>query len=213
LKILCLSAHTDDAEAGCGGSIAKFAEEKNDIYYAVFSLAKESVPKGLPKNILLSEMKTATKILGIKSQNLFIYEYPVRRLAQFRQEILEDLVKLNREISPDLIFMPSKYDLHQDHHTVAMEGFRAFKYSSILGYELPWNNIIFEATSFICLEKYHIEKKLEALGCYRSQRIRVERLGRRPVDSECVGGLARIRGIQLGIDYAEAFNVVRWIMR
>ncbi len=213
MKILLLSAHIDDADTGCGGSVAKFIEEGNDIYYVAFSSCEESVPEGLPKDILLSEVKLATKILGIKPQNLLIYEYPVRRFPQLRQEILEDLVKLNKRIKPDLVFMPSKYDLHQDHYTIIAEGIRAFKLTSIFGYELPWNNINFAATSFVHLKEAHVRKKLKVLECYKSQKLRAKQLGKRYVDSESIKGLARIRGTQIGTVYAEAFNVVRWIIK
>ena len=206
-RILVLAPHTDDGEFGCGGSIARFVEEKKEIYYAAFSLAEESVPEGLPKDILLTEVKAATKVLSIKRKNLLIYGYPVRKFAQHRQEILEDLIKLNRKLQPDLVFMPSRYDLHQDHYTIAIEGVRAFKFTSILGYEVPWNNITFETTSFIYLKERHVEKKLESLKCYRSQ------IGRKYANMEYIKGLAKTRGVQIGVDYAETFNVLRWIIK
>ena len=76
-KILILAPHTDDGELGCGGSIARFIEEGKDVYYAAFSTAEESVDPNLPKNILEIEVKNATKKLGIKKQNLFIYNNEV----------------------------------------------------------------------------------------------------------------------------------------
>ncbi len=54
--------------------------------------------------------------------------------------------------------MPSLHDIHQDHATIAQEGLRAFKNSTILGYELIWNNLTFNTTSFVKLEKNHIER-------------------------------------------------------
>ena len=157
-NILVLGPHTDDGEFGCGGSIARFVEEGRNLYYATFSCAEESVPEGLPKDILLTEVKNASSVLGIKKDNLLIYRYQVRKFAHYRQEILQDLVNLNNEIKPDLVLMPSNFDLHQDHYTIAMEGLRAFKFTSILGYEMPWNNITFTTTSFIYLRTTHSEK-------------------------------------------------------
>lgn len=206
-KILVLGPHTDDGEFGCGGTISRFLEEGKEVYYAPFSCAEESVPEGLPKDILLTEVKNASKVLGIKRENLLIYRYPVRKFAQYRQEILEDLVKLNRQLYPDLVLMPSIHDLHQDHYTIAMEGLRAFKFTSILGYELPWNNITFENTSFIYLKERHVRKKLDSLKCYRSQ------IGRKYANEEYIKGIARTRGVQIGTEFAEAFSVVRWIMK
>jgi len=205
--ILVLGPHTDDGEFGCGGTMAKFIEEGRDVYYATFSCAEESVPAGLPRDILLTEVKKATKVLGIDRDKLLIYRYQVRKFAQYRQEILEDLVKLKKDLEPDLVIMPSSHDLHQDHYTIAMEGLRAFKFTSILGYEVPWNNITFETSSFVYLEERHIEKKLASLQCYRSQ------IGRKYANSEYIKGLARTRGVQIGVDYAETFDVKRWIIK
>ena len=168
--VLVLAPHTDDGEFGCGASLAKFIEQDKIVYYAAFSLAEESVPAGFPKNILATEVKAATKELGINLKNLLLYKYKVRHFAHHRQEILEDLVKLNKRIKPDLIFMPCLHDLHQDHSIIAMEGLRAFKKTSILGYEIPWNNMNFSTQCFITFDEDHLNKKLKALDCYASQK-------------------------------------------
>jgi N-acetylglucosamine malate deacetylase 1 len=205
-KILVLAPHTDDGEFGCGGAISRFIEDGAEVYYAAFSCAEESVPEGLPKDILETEVKAATLVLGIKPSNLFIYKYPVRKLNFHRQEILEDMVQLSKELKPDLVFTPSKYDVHQDHYTVTQEALRAFKFTSILGYELPWNNYIFETSCFIHLHEKHVMKKLDSLKCYRSQ------IGRKYSNEEYIKGLALTRGVQVGGVYAEAFNLLRLIL-
>lgn len=204
-KILILAPHTDDGEFGCGGSIVKFVESGTEIYYAAFSLAEESVPKPFPKNILETEVKAATTVLGIKPEHLLLYRYQVRHFATHRQSILEDLVKLNLDIKPDLVFMPSMHDLHQDHSTISMEGLRAFKKTSILAYEMPWNNLNFSTQSFIKLSEQHLEKKVKALECYKSQS------SKDYASEQFVKSLAFTRGTQIGVKYAEAFEVLRWI--
>jgi len=205
-RVLVLAPHTDDGEFGCGGSIVKFIEEGKEVYYVAFSTAEESVPAGMPKNILEVEVKEATKRLGIPGSNLIIYKFQVRKLNYVRQEILEELVKIKKEIRPDLVFIPSPNDLHQDHYTVAMEGMRAFKQVSILGYEIPWNNITFHTQAFIKLEKKHIERKIEALKAYKSQSHRFY------ATSDFIWSLARTRGVQIGVEYAETFEVIRWVI-
>ena len=205
-KILVLAPHTDDGEFGCGASIAKFIGQGKEVYYAAFSLAEESVPPPFPKNILESEVKAATKELGIKPENLLLYKYRVRYFAYHRQEILEDLVKLNKKIKPDLIFMPCLQDLHQDHSTIALEGLRAFKRTSILGYEIPWNNMNFSTQCFVVFDENHLNKKLKALDCYNSQKSKFY------ASAEFINSLARTRGAQIGVEYAEVFEVVRWIL-
>jgi N-acetylglucosamine malate deacetylase 1 len=205
-RILILAPHTDDGEFGCGASISRFIQEGAEVYYAAFSLAEESVPEPYPKNILEIEVKAATKILGIKEDHLLLFKYQVRHFEYHRQEILEDLFKLNLELSPDLVFLPSLNDLHQDHTTIAREGLRAFKKTSILSYEMPWNNLNFQTQAFVFFDEYHLEQKILALDCYNSQK------GRNYATREFIKSLAITRGTQIGTRYAEVFEVIRWIL-
>lgn len=205
-NILILAPHTDDGEFGCGGSIAKFIEEGSNVYYVAFSTAKESVPDGLPQNILEVEVKEATKRLGIPPENVIIYGFQVRKLNYVRQDILENLVKLKKEINPDLVLMPVTQDLHQDHSTVAMESLRAFKHTSILGYEIPWNNLTFHNQCFVKLEDRHVDLKVNALEAYNSQKTRIY------ASAEYIKSLALTRGVMVNHKYAEAFEVIRWII-
>ncbi len=206
-KILVLAPHTDDGEFGCGGSIARFISEGKEVYYAAFSTAEESVPAPWPKDILKTEVKEATKRLGIPHDNVIIFNFKVRELSYHRQKILEELVKMKNNICPDLVFLPSSNDLHQDHSTVSTEGVRAFKNTTILGYEIPWNNIQFRAESFIILSEEHINTKIHALDAYNSQK------GRSYANEEYIRSLARSRGVQIGSKYAEAFEVIRWVIK
>lgn len=204
-RILVLAPHTDDGELGCGGTIARFIEEGRDVYYVAFSTARTSVTPDFPDNILETEVRAATEILGIPEENLILFDYPVRRFPEHRQSILENLIKLREEIKFDLIFVPSLNDIHQDHQVIAQEGLRAFKRHTILGYEEPWNNITFETRNFIPLEERHVEKKIEALRCYKSQ------MHRKYLDEAFIWSLARTRGTQIEGGYAEAFEVLRWV--
>jgi N-acetylglucosamine malate deacetylase 1 len=158
------------------------------------------------KDTLKNEVINATNKIGIPRENLIIFNYQVRKLNYKRQEILEDLVKLKKKIKFDLIFLPSLHDIHQDHTTIAEEGLRAFKTHRILGYELIWNNLSFDTTSFSILEEKHINKKIDALKEYKSQ------YGRPYMSDEFIKSLATTRGVQIGEKYAEAFEVIRWII-
>ena len=207
-KILVLAPHTDDGEIGCGGTIAKFVEQKKEIFYVAFSIARTSaLQDGFPEDILESEVKAAMNVFGIPEDHLILYDFPVRKFPEHRQGILEQLIILRNDIRPDLIFVPSPNDIHQDHNVIANEGLRAFKRHTILGYEEPWNNIVFESRSFIDLEKRHIEKKIEALQCYKSQQHRSY------LTEEALWCMARLRGTQLEGGFAEAFEVLRWIVK
>ena len=190
-----------------GGSIAKFIEEGKEVLIAAFSSAQESVPKGFKKDALIYEFKDAMTILGVKDENQFIFNNSVRHFPTNRQLILEQILSLRNQVNPDLIFVPSPNDIHQDHQVIASEGLRVFKKASILGYELPWNNIVFETRSFIKLEERHIKKKIEALKCYKTQSHRSY------LDEEFIRGLAKTRGTQFENNYAEAFEVLRIIIQ
>lgn len=202
-RILILAPHTDDGELGMGGSIAKFLEQGKEVFIASFSIAEDSVPKGFRKDELVYEFNDAMDVLGVKRENRYIFKNKVRYFPANRQEILEQILSLRKEIEPDLVFVPSPNDIHQDHQVIASEGLRVFKKISILGYELPWNNIVFETRSFVKLEERHLKKKIEALQCYKTQEHRSY------LDESFIRGLAKTRGTQFENNYAEAFEVLR----
>lgn len=205
-NVYVLAPHTDDGELGAGGTISKLVDSGANIYYFAFSTAETSVPNGFPKDILKTEVISATKSLGIPEENVIIYNYQVRKLNYARQEILEDLIRHRKELKPDLVLMPSLKDIHQDHSTIAQEGLRAFKNTTILGYELIWNNLTFDTTSFVRLKKKHINAKCNALKEYNSQGTRDY------MSKEFIFALAKTRGVQIGSEYAESFEVIRWVM-
>ncbi|MBI3135920.1 MAG: PIG-L family deacetylase [Bacteroidetes bacterium] len=204
-RVLVLAPHTDDGEFGCGGTINKMINEGDDVYYCAFSACEQSVLPQFPSDILITEVKAATRVLGIKPENLILKDYEVRTFNYRRQEILDDIIKLRSSINPDIVFIPALTDIHQDHKTIAEEALRAFKFTSILSYELPWNNITFQTSCFFKLSDENIQVKIQALKQYQSQ-------AHRPYSNEdFIKSLARVRGVQISAPYAETFEVVRWI--
>ncbi len=205
-RVLFLGAHTDD-EFGCSGSMARFLAEGRDVFYCAFSPCEESVPAGFSKDVLRDECRTAMAVLGVPERNYRLHSFRVRHLPERRQDILEELVKLRQTIRPDLVLVPASSDIHQDHQVVYQEGLRAFKHETVLGYELPMNTITFRHACFVRLNEEHLERKLRSLACYVSQRFRTY------TQPEFIRGLARVRGVQAGVEYAEAFEVIRWSWR
>lgn len=204
-RILIVSPHTDDGELGCGGSIARFIEEGYEISYVALSACEKSVPCEYEQHILRSEVRKATRTLGI--ENLILLEFEVREFPRLRQDILDALIVIRDEIKPDIVFTPSSFDTHQDHKTTREETLRAFKHCTILGYEQPWNNITFHTLAFVALDQRHITKKIQALQCYETQK-------NRPYFREdFIHGLAITRGLQANEPMAEAFEVIKWIIR
>ncbi len=205
-KILFLAPHTDDIEFGCGGTIAKFAQEQKQIFAVAFSAAEESVPSGLDRDINRKNMFEALKILGVNKENCSILNFKVREFPQNRQLILDEILRIKKEIEPDMVFLPSTFDTHQDHQVISNEGFRAFKKTTLIGYEIPWNNLTFTTNMFVKISESEMEKKLESIRTYISQ------LGRSYLDDDFIRSLARTRGGQSGFKYAEAFEIIRWII-
>ena len=194
-NVLVLSPHTDDAELGAGGTIAKLAEKKSDITLFAFSWCDSQ------ENI--KAVKKATKILDINK--LKIFDFKRRYFPQKRQEILQILYDYNKQNNPDLVLTPSTNDLHQDHITVTQEAMRAFKKSTILGYEMPWNNIQMTTNSFIPLEEKHVKKKIESLTLYTTQENRYY------FSEEYFRSILKMRGTQIQSEYAETFEVIKFV--
>lgn len=203
--VLVLAPHTDDGEFGCGGTIHKLNSMGREVYYAAFSACKQSLQPEFEEDILIKEVKAATQILGIPKERLLLYDYSVRTFNYHRQEILEKLIEIRELVKPGLILMPSLNDIHQDHKTIAEEGLRAFKFSSIMCYEMPWNNLNFSTSGFIKLSDEDLNKKIEALAIYKSQAHRAY------ANEEFVRSLARTRGVQIQARYAETFEVLRYV--
>jgi len=202
-RVLVLAPHTDDGEFGCGGTMARLVEQGSDVRYLAFSIATRSLPEGFPPDTLAREVRDATTELGIKPENLTVHDFDVRTFPDHRQAILELLIEIWNDWEPDLVFQPSLHDIHQDHQVIAAEGLRAFKRTTILGYEIPWNNFDFAYQWYVALEQRHLERKVAALEKYASQQ------HRRYANPEYVWNVARTHGINVNREYAEVFQVYR----
>lgn len=204
-RVLVLSPHTDDGELGAGGTVARWLDEGSAVHTATFSSAEASLPPGSPRDTLAEENRAALDTLGVPVENRRSFDYPVREFGSHRQAVLDDLVRLSREVEPDVVLVPAGADLHQDHAVVHREALRAFKHVTVMGYEMPWNTIAFACQGFVVLERAHVDRKWAALSRYRSQ---IE-LGRPYFRADFVESLARVRGVQMRAEFAEAFEMVR----
>lgn len=194
MTVLAVSAHTDDVELGCGGTLSKLREQGEDIIMIAFSGNHE----------LETEFKKAAKHLNATP---IMMSYMIRHLGKSRQEILDKLINMRSEYKPNLVIAPSLNDFHQDHQVIAREVIRAFKTSaSIICYELPWNHIQFNTQLFVRLNKKNMGDKWEMLKEYKTQKKRSY------FKKDFVYGLSRVRGVQCNSIYAEAFEVVRWMI-
>lgn len=204
-KALILAPHTDDGELGCGATIAKLLRQGSEVFYVAFSSCRDSLPEGAAPDLLIREMHRATAALGIPGDHTRVLDFRVRHFAETRQDILDSMIALGRELHPDLVFMPSRHDIHQDHAVIAAEGMRAFKKTTILQYEAPWNNFSFDNQLFNRVEESDVAAKVRAIACYDSQ------AGRDYTKEEFIRGLLLTHGVQIGVPFAEVFEIPRMV--
>jgi LmbE family N-acetylglucosaminyl deacetylase len=204
-RVLILSAHTDDGEISAGGSIVRFIGEGKEVFYVAFSSCEKSISEEFPSDILKKECMDATRHLGIPKENNILLDYEVREFPRLRQEILENMIEIKKDINPDLVITPSSFDTHQDHQVIYYETLRTFKKSSsIWGMEQPWNNLNFRTDIFVELEEGHVKKKINALKRYTSQN------GRDYFHEDYLMAHLLTRGMNIGVKYAEVFECIRF---
>lgn len=197
--ILALAPHIDDVELGAGGTIYHLGKN-NDVYYIGLS-----VPPLVDMGIFMQEFNNSAKCLGFKPENIILRNYDPRNLFDARSEILQLFYDLNKQYKPDLVFIPNGHDMHQSHEVVHAEGRRAFKHTTMLGYELPWNNMEFSMDVFVTLDRESLQAKVDAVNAFVTQKSRTF------FSNNIVEDLARVRGKQIEREYAECFELIRWI--
>lgn len=197
-RVLALSPHTDDVELGAGGAIAQFARRGFTVDYVAFAKAESANGEDS-----LAECCAALQVLQVSKPQF--WGYPVRRIHEYRQDILDRLVQIRDTRPIGLVLVPSRYDQHQDHQVVTAEAIRAFKKARILGYDLPWNTVGESRLEFfIPLQDSDVTLKEAALAQYQGQQ------GRSFFEPGTVRAIARFRGEQCGETYAEGFECIRW---
>lgn len=197
--VAAIGAHPDDVEIGCGGSLAAALKMGAEIHAAALSRCEEDSADG-EKAVRANEFMAASAILGSKPH---LFGIPDREFPEHRREIMRILEQIQEELHPDLVFIPSLDDPHQDHCTVAEAAVRTFRRKeTLLQYEiLRHGSHSFTPTLFIDITET-IQTKLRALREYKTQ-IR----SRAYFDEESFRSLARTRGAQSGCEYAEGFMV------
>ena len=197
LNILCLGAHSDDLEIGCGGSILRLiAEHKNlNFYWVVFS-AKA-------KRELEAKESAALFLEGIKSKKILIKDFRDGFFPYIGGEIKEYFEELKKSFTPDLIFTHFRHDLHQDHRLISDLTWNTFRNHLILEYEIPkYDGDLGHPNFYISLEKKYCENKINnIMDIFLTQK------NKHWLTEDTLYSLMRIRGIETGgdVNYAEAF--------
>lgn len=201
-NVLIVGAHTDDSELGAGGLISRMS--RMGIKVSIAHLSDTSNIYGPETGSRLrEESANAFVALGGNPDRIFFGNFPTRHFGERRQEVLDYLIGLKKFISPQIVVGPSVRDCHQDHSVVAAEILRAFRGSTILGYDSFWNLTTQDTTVVVELSPRDVDRKLQALGCFASQS------SRRYMDPEVTKAQLVLRGSQRGFAFAESFEAVQ----
>ena len=204
LKILCLGAHSDDIEIGCGGSILRLlAENRNtDVHWVVFAANGERASEATASAEHFLADATCKKIVVKEFRDSF-FPYIGGEIKQYFETI-------KQEIIPDLIFTHYRNDLHQDHRLLSELTWNTFRKHLILEYEvIKYDGDLGSPNFFIPLNEDISRKKVDTIfRCFKTQ-------GSRSWFTEDVFySMMRIRGVECNAPekYAEAFYCRKMIL-
>tara|TARA_Y200000002_G_scaffold381919_1_gene397319 strand:+ start:24312 stop:24938 length:627 start_codon:yes stop_codon:yes gene_type:complete len=200
-SVLVVAPHLDDVELGMGGTLNKISRSNpKSINYIGLSF-----PPNVDHESYMKEFWESNREFNIPKENYTFRSYDPRDLFTSRLDILQLMYDLNKEISPDIVFIPNSQDVHQSHQAVHQEGVRVFKNSTILGYELPWNSIRMNMDVFISLDEEDVLVKQRAINSFGSQ------FSRTFFENNILSSLAEVRGKQVNKKYAECFELIRMV--
>lgn len=197
-RVLFIGAHPDDIEIGCGALIAHIVGQ-TDILCVTLS----DNQKNPDLRNLVDEHYRSMAVLGVPKEKIVLAPFETRRFPDQRQEILEYMLKLRHDFQPDIVFVHSQADIHQDHGVVTSEALRAFRGTTVLGFDVIRSSYGFFPSFLVEVNDSDVEKKIEALAQYttyksryyfgadvtRSTLVRFGAIGERP--------------------YAEGFDIIR----
>jgi LmbE family N-acetylglucosaminyl deacetylase len=199
-RVLVLAPHCDD-EIWCTGTLLRAHGEGAQIRIVACSSCTELFPDD--PGVLRREFMRSCRALDAEPA---VMEWPVRRLDEHRQDILEAFVKIRDDYGPQIVLCPSSTDSHQDHDVVHAEAVRAFRdIELLLGYECPHNQRTATLDAFVAMPQMALEAKVNLWKGYKSQQYREF------YDEEFIRSLAVVRGKQCKsvTGFAEAFEVIR----
>jgi len=162
-KVCFIGAHPDDIELGCGALIAHIAGKSELICVTLSDNQKNPSLKNV-----VEEHQRSMATLGVPRENVIVGTFETRRFPHYRQEILEYLIDLNREHHPEIIFVHTRSDIHQDHATVTDEVLRAFRGRTVLGFDVIRSSYGFFPSFLVEVSETDVQKKIDALSQYKT---------------------------------------------
>ena len=162
-KVLFVGAHPDDIEIGCGALLAQIAAHAEVLCVTL----SDNQDNPRHKN-LVQEHRRSMAALGVPESRVLVQRFQTRNFARDRQEILEYLYEINREQGPDLVFVHSAADIHQDHGVATQETLRAFRGVSVLGFDVLRSSYGFFPHFLVEVGEQDVQRKLAALAEYKT---------------------------------------------
>jgi LmbE family N-acetylglucosaminyl deacetylase len=162
-RVCFIGAHPDDIEIGCGALIAHIAPHTDVLCVTLSDNQKNPLLTNLA-----TEHKRSMAVLGVKPERVVLGQFETRRFPHARQEILEYMIDLNRSFTPDIVFVHTKADIHQDHGTITEEALRAFRGVTVLGFDVIRSSYGFFPSFLVEVSSMDVEKKVTALSEYKT---------------------------------------------
>jgi LmbE family N-acetylglucosaminyl deacetylase len=163
--LLFIGAHPDDIELGCGALISQIVDQANVICVTLSDNQKNP----LLMNVV-NEHYNSMAVLKVPHENIIVGEFETRKFPQARQEILEYFLALHRKYHPEMVFVHTRSDVHQDHNTITEEALRAFRGTTLLGYDVIRSSYGFFPHFLVEVSEADVERKIEALSQYATYR-------------------------------------------
>ena len=162
-RVLFIGAHPDDIELGCGALIAHIIPQSEVMCVTLSDNQKNPQLANLP-----AEHFRSMAVLGVPEKNIVLGQFETRRFPECRQEILEYMIQLNKTFKPEIVFVHTKADIHQDHATITEEGLRAFRGTTVLGYDVLRSSYGFFPNFLVEVSQQEVECKIAALAEYKT---------------------------------------------
>ena len=197
-KVCFIGAHPDDIELGCGALIANIGDKADILCVTLSDNQKNPDLKNL-----LQEHKASMAVLGVTGDRDIVKDFETRRFPQVRQEILETFLDIKKTFKPEIVFVHTKNDIHQDHATITDEALRAFRGITVLGFDVLRSSYGFFPHFLFEVTEKDVEKKLAALAEYKTY------ANRYYFDSQITRATMIRHGALAERPFAEGFDLLR----
>lgn len=199
-KVCFIGAHPDDIEIGAGALIAHISPRTE-----VFCLTLSDNQKNPDLKNVKTECRRSMKVLGVADDHAIIGRFETRRFPEQRQEILEYLIQFNQTQKPDIVFTHTRADIHQDHAAVTEEVLRAFRGTSVFGFDVIRSSYGFFPNFLVEVCQEDVDLKLKALAEYETYQNKYY------FDPEATKAILLRNGIIAQRPFAEGFETLRII--